>query len=301
MDPAVNHHKRIAREACQLLQETTGVKTRLDSIAPVGGGCINDAICLVTGEGKFFVKSSSLAGALATFEAEVEGLEKLSSSAFRVPSVIAKGLSHDGRAILILEWIDRSNSGDHFFEQLGRSLAEMHNSHRNESFGFDKDNFIGATRQPNPWAKNWIEFWRSSRLGFQFRLAVDKGLLDRSIRTRIDRLLERLDTYLVEPEDAASLLHGDLWSGNIMPGPDGEPVLIDPAAYYGHSEAEFGIITLFGGFDLSFFEAYDEVRPRIDGFATRVELYKLYHLLNHLNLFGASYLDPCLKIIKRYS
>jgi fructosamine-3-kinase len=168
----------------------------------------------------------------------------------------------------------------------------------NSRFGFSADNYIGQTRQKNTGTDSWIEFFRNSRLKVQMELAA--GYFDKDDRQRCQNLLDNLDNYLVEPE-FPSLIHGDLWSGNVMPDQNGSPVLIDPAVYIGHYEADIAMTELFGGFSPEFYDAYHEIIPKESGYAERRDLYNLYHLLNHLNLFGRSYLTAVRRILKRYS
>ena len=167
-------------------------------------------------------------------------------------------------------------------------------------FGFEEDNYIGATPQPNAWTDDWVTFFAEQRLGFQLRLAADNGFGGELARLG-ERLLSRLGELIDEPAEPACLLHGDLWGGNYLCDAEGQPVLIDPAAYYGRREAELAMTTLFGGFDSAFYGAYEEAWPLAPGSAERLEIYKLYHLLNHLNLFGGGYLGGCLGVLRRFA
>ncbi len=153
--------------------------------------------------------------------------------------------------------------------------------------------------QPNPWTRSWLEFFRRHRLGHQLELARRQGRADGELDRLGERLLDRLDQWLDVPGEPPCLLHGDLWSGNFMVGPQGEPVLIDPACYYGHREAELAMTQLFGGFAPEFYAAYEEAWPLPPESAPRVAIYKLYHLLNHLNLFGGSYRGQCVGVLRR--
>ncbi len=267
----------------------------------VGGGCIHDTYWLDTNAGRFFVKSSAATDGAAMLETEARGLECLAQSTLAVPSVLGQGSSPQGRSVLVLTWVESASPARDYPEQLGRGLALMHQQLRHPGYGWSQDNFIGRTPQPNGWMDSWVDFWRSHRLGYQLQLACQNGLLDSSHRQSIQRLLDQLDRWLGEPAGGGSLLHGDLWHGNVLVGSDGQPVLIDPAVYYGPAEAEFGMIGLFGGFEGRFHDAYHEILPRGDGFSERIELYKLYHLLNHLNLFGTSYLPACLDCLRQFS
>ena len=164
-------------------------------------------------------------------------------------------------------------------------------------YGFPQNNFIGARPQNNTWSDSWITFFRDQRLAPQFRDA--DSYFTPADRTKITKLLDNLDRFLVEPEHP-SLLHGDLWAGNVMCGPDGKAMLIDPACYIGHREADLAMTQLFGGFPQAFYEEYKKAAPLQPGYEERRDLYNLYQLLNHLNLFGPTYLGPVLSIVDEY-
>jgi fructosamine-3-kinase len=251
----------------------------------LGGGCINAAARLSDGDRRFFVKVNA-ADRLDMFEAERDGLDELASAeAIRVPIAIAVG-SDRAQSWLILEDIDFGRPGTGSARRAGRALAALHR-HTAPAFGWRRDNTIGATLQPNDWTDTWTDFWREHRLGFQLRLAADRGHGGR-LQHLGERLLMRFDT-LIDHAPPASLLHGDLWGGNIGYAPDGEPVIYDPAVYYGDREADVAMTELFGGFGSDFYAAYREAWPLDAGYAVRRTLYNLYHVLNHLNLFGGGY------------
>ncbi|MDG2014903.1 MAG: fructosamine kinase family protein [Pirellulaceae bacterium] len=292
---------QIATAACHLLAELAGENVQPVAFRPVEGGCINDAIYLETAQHRYFVKSHADLKAAAMFQAEAEGLRCLSRGSLQVPDVVVHGMVDGGPAMLVLDWIESRTPTVHFSEQLGRGLAELHAQVLSKECGWSSDNFLGTSVQRNERRTDWVEFWRENRLSYQLELAFRNGLIATEWRGRCERFLDRLDEVLGFQNAPYSLLHGDLWSGNYMVGNTGEPTLIDPAVYYGQAEADFGIIALFGGFEQRFFDAYHELRPRQDGFTERVEIYKLYHLLNHLNLFGTSYLAPSLAIIQQFS
>jgi len=268
----------------------------------VGGGSINRASRVKLDDGReLFIKENSLRHA-GLFEEEARGLLALRAAAGpRVPEVY--GFFDDGRSqFLLLEWIEAGSRGAGFFSRFGRELAGMHRSNRAPRCGFDRDNHIGATEQQNRWLESWHEFFAERRIGFQVRLARDRGLLDRATATRADRLATKLPNLLPPPDDGeASILHGDLWGGNYLADDEGAPVLIDPAVYYGHRETDLAMTELFGGFGGEFYRAYEDEWPLEPGYRERRDLYNLYHLLNHLNLFGRSYLSQCVSIIHRFS
>ncbi|MCC7044850.1 MAG: fructosamine kinase family protein [Acidobacteria bacterium] len=242
-------------------------------------------------------------------EAEAAGLDALraAASGFVIPRVVATSLpaacgEHEGTEppFLIIEYLAPGNRPRDIHEQIGRHLASLHRTSR-KPFGFHRDTFCGATRQPNPATASWIEFYATSRLGHQIQLAASAGHIDAHDARRLDRLVDRLDTLLLEPVEGPALIHGDLWTGNLLVTDAGTPALIDPAVSFSHREAEFGIMTLFGGFPARVFEAYHEAWPLDAGWRDRHPIYQLYHLLNHLNLFGAGYQAEVMAIARRFA
>lgn len=283
------------------IQMAVGVERR-GSGHSIGGGSINRAsrVDLVDGR-SLFVKENDLSHT-GLFEEEARGLLALrAATGPRAPEVY--GFFDDGRSqFLLIEWIEQGTRSAGFFPRFGQELAAMHRSNRDTRCGFDRDNHIGATEQPNGRLNDWHEFFSERRIGFQARLARDRGLLDRATAMRADRLSSRLPALLPPPDGGeASILHGDLWGGNYLVGEAGEPVLIDPAVYYGHREADLAMTELFGGFGDAFYRAYEDEWPLEPGYRDRRDIYNLYHLLNHLNLFGSSYHGQCVAILQRYS
>lgn len=284
--------------------DATGRAIRIVETTPVGGGCINDArILLLEGGGRLFAKHNASAPE-GLFEREAEGLLALAEpGVLRVPRDPVAGHT-GGTSFLVMEAVPTGRPRAGFFADFGRHLAHLHREtirRTSEPFGFPHDNYIGSTPQPNGWTASWPAFFRERRLGFQLGLARRKGLSDDPLHRLGERLLDRLDDWLDVPEEPACLLHGDLWSGNFLSDDAGEPVLIDPAAYYGHREADLAMTELFGGFDHSFYDAYEAEWPLPPGSPERREIYKLYHLLNHLNLFGRSYRARCMEILQRFA
>jgi len=252
----------------------------------VSGGCINQALVLVSDEARYFVKINEAALA-DMFVAEAEGLQALAGArAVRVPAVICHGV-HGPTAYLVLEYLELGSGSSHTAEFLGQSLASQHRSTQ-PTFGWHRDNTIGSTPQSNRQNPSWVDFFREARLGFQIRLAAERGL-SRQIIARGEQLMDRLDCFFESYRPAASLLHGDLWGGNQSALPDGTPVIFDPAVYYGDRETDIAMTELFGGFSARFYSAYREAWPLADGYVTRKTLYNLYHVLNHFNLFGGGY------------
>ena len=271
----------------------------------ISGGCIADARVATFEDGsKVFVKCA--AGAPEMFRREAEGLRALAAAkAIRVPEVLAVD-----EQSLVLEMIRQAPKKRGFAEAFGQDFAMLHR-HRGKACGFPHDNFIGSTRQPNqpldgPWEQAvddgsaWPEFFMERRLRFQVRLATSEGY-----GHELERLLDRAEARIIELLSAAievpGILHGDLWSGNFIVDDHGEACLIDPAVYYGHREADLAMTRLFGGFEPAFYNAYAEAWPLAPGHEDRLPIYQLYHVLNHLNLFGGGYFGQSKRILQRYA
>jgi fructosamine-3-kinase len=213
-----------------------------------------------------------------------------------VPAVLALR-TDGGRSFLLLEYISGAARVPGYWETFARELAGMHRAETGTKFGFETDNFIGSRKQINTPHDSWIPFFRDCRL--QPQLEAAQKYFSPEDRKKAGNLLSRLDRFLTEP-DLPALLHGDLWSGNMITGNDGKGWLIDPAVYYGHPEADLAMTELFGGFPARFYEAYREAGKQEPGYKDRRDLYNLYHLLNHLNLFGGMYLHEVLRVVERY-
>lgn len=263
---------------------------------PVGGGCINEAFLLHGEQLSCFIKLNQ-ADRLSMFEAEAAGLAAIRASCtLQAPQPLAWGVAGE-RSWLALEYIQFSPPPAGSGALLGERLAAMHGCSA-DAFGWDRDNTIGATPQPNPWTESWIQFLRQQRIGFQLELAAGKGLPAATL-ARGEQLLERLPRLFEGYQPAPSLLHGDLWGGNWCTDSGGNPVVFDPAVYYGDRESDLAMTELFGGFDRDFYAAYRAAWPLDAGYAARRDLYQLYHILNHFNLFAGSYANQALRLIDR--
>lgn len=258
---------------------------RVRKHTPLGGGCINDAYKVSDGERCYFVKTNR-AALRDMFEAEMAGLNEIHASAsIRAPLPIATGVSGQS-AFLVLEHLDlRDSKIDDAL--LGQHLAAMH-AHHQDQFGWFRDNTIGSTLQRNTHGADWPRFWRQHRLGFQLELAARNGYTG-DLQRQGEKLLDAIPLFFAAYQPAPSLLHGDLWSGNVSGLSDGAPVIFDPAVYYGDRETDLAMTELFGGFSPRFYAAYNECAPLDAGYKTRKTLYNLYHILNHANLFGGGY------------
>ncbi len=225
---------------------------------------------------------------------EAEGLQELASAgAIRVPRVFACG-ENDGVAFLATEWLDLGRATRGADAELGTRLAALHRTTAGR-YGWHRDNTCGPTPQRNPWSDDWVAFYRDHRLAFQLDLAARNGY-GGALQSHGARLLERLDRFFEGYTPEASLLHGDLWGGN-WGCCDGEPVIFDPAVYYGDRESDLAMTRLFGGFGRAFYTAYEDAWPLAPGYRERCDLYQLYHVLNHLNLFGSGYLGQAQRLI----
>jgi protein-ribulosamine 3-kinase len=260
---------------------------------PVSGGCISNGMILQTISGRSFFLKTNPGAPEDMFEREAEGLAALGvQDGPRVPIPLSFGDDY-----LLLEDLSPGPRRADYWLEFGRQLARLHN-HISPRFGFPHDNYIGSTPQPNPWTADGYVFFAEHRLLFQAQLARQHGLMEWSQVVRVERLAARLPELI--PNQPASLIHGDLWSGNAITDHTGSPALIDPAAHYGWAEAELGMTNLFGSFPLEFYAAYQEERSLDIDFWERFPLYNLYHLLNHLNLFGRGYSGQVSAILQRY-
>jgi fructosamine-3-kinase len=267
-----------------------------DAAQSVSGGCINAAWRIPSPAGTVFLKTNR-ADAVDLFEAEADGLEALrAAGGVRVPGVLGVGSAADA-AWLLLEWIEPGRPGPATEAALGRGLAVQHRT-GGERYGWRRDNWIGATPQENAATADWADFFAVHRLGFQVDLLETAGSAGRLIAPA-RRLIEGVPALLAGHEARPSLLHGDLWGGNWMTASDGVPVLIDPAVYLGDREADLAMTRLFGGFGADFYAAYETDWPLPDGAGLRRDLYNLYHVLNHVNLFGAGYLGQAERLVRR--
>lgn len=271
----------LAQHLCEAITEATGERFSDATLHNLSGGCINEACCLDNGRRRYFVKLNG-AERLGMFEAEAGALRIIAATeTIRVPQPICCGRA-GGKAYLVLEYITMGGCGSG--AAMGKQLAELHRTTATR-FGWERDNTIGSTPQLNGWEEDWIVFYRERRLRYQFELALRNG----GAFSGWERLLERLPDYFGDYHPEPSLLHGDLWGGNASFDDEGHPVIFDPASYYGDRETDIAFTEMFGGFGGDFYVAYREAWPLHKGYAVRRELYNLYHLLNHFNLFGGDY------------
>lgn len=276
----------LSSDLLQQLQETTGQTLRNPRISSVGGGDINVAYRLQSDNVDWFIKTNR--ASLATmFAAEAAGLRELAAlNEVRVPKVIEHGQC-GGQAYLVLEYIALTGLHGNSARLFGAQLARLHRKAQ-PYFGWPIDNTIGSTPQYNQRHDDWVTFWQTQRLGKQLEFAAGNGYTG-SLQRKGEKLLEKIPVFFTDYRPQPSLLHGDLWGGNASADHKGNPVMYDPACYYGDREADIAMTELFGGFGADFYAAYQAEYALDAGYKTRKTLYNLYHILNHLNLFGGGY------------
>ena len=278
------------------ISDAIGAPFAVESADTVGGGCINTAY-RIQGNGRACFVKMNAPERLPMFEAEAAGLAEIArSNTVRVPQPVCSGGNKEA-SWLVLEYLELRRASNRSMRELASRLALLHKV-TNERFGWARDNTIGATRQVNAFHASWIDFWRENRLGYQLALAAKMGHRGR-LQQQGERLMEKLPAFFEGYAPVPSLLHGDLWSGNAGFLTDGAPVIYDPAVYYGDREADIAMTELFGGFSADFYTYYRHEYPIDAGYARRKELYNLYHVLNHLNLFGGGYGAQAARIIER--
>ena len=264
----------------------------------VSGGDINDAYYVRTEENEYFVKAN-INVEPSFFEVEAYGLHTIrQTNTIHVPEVYYYDTVPSQTLYLIMEWIDGEKSAN-TDEQLGMDLAAMHLTEAPSYYGLDRLSFVGTLPQENRWYPSWTEYYREKRLLPQLKIGLERGSMPANRRKNVEKLLDRIEDYIPE-KPPVSLLHGDLWAGNWMVGPQGIPYLIDPSIVYGDPIFELAMTELFGGFSPVFYRAYQELLPLPDDYEDRKPLYQLFYLLVHLNLFGETYGPSVDRILKRY-
>ena len=276
------------------------IGSSIEHFQSVSGGSINQAAQITAQDGQsYFLKWNSTA-ASDMFPKEEKGLQLLRSaeSGLRIPDIIGSGSTDSGTDFLVMEYIMEGTARSDSAETFGRQLAALHQQ-MEEQFGLDHDNYIGKLPQANAWHRNWVDFFIEQRLQPQLQQAIESRKLSDQVETHFQNLYKELPDMLTD--EPASLLHGDLWSGNYFYDTDGNPVIYDPAAYYGNREIELAFTHLFGGFSTAFYDAYDGVFPVQPGFSERKDIYNLYPLLVHTNLFGGSYARQVQSIVQQFA
>lgn len=285
----------LAKEFLDFLSNIIG--SEINKSESVSGGDISSAYLIQSNKNKYFLKVNGKPWALDMFQAEAKGLEVINNSnAIATPKVIAYD-SFKNVALILMEYVESKRATSKDMELFGSQLAQLHQV-SSKNFGFDDDNFIGSLKQSNIKHKTWNDFYIEERLNPQLQLAISQGLMNNFEVPEIELMKSACLTYFKDIKP--SLLHGDLWSGNYLIASNGQPYLIDPATYFGHCDIDIAMSKLFGGFGNQFYDAYHDVIPKDEFTENRIELYQLYYLLVHLNLFGSSYYGGVKSILKKY-
>ncbi len=290
---AINFHNKIEAILSDKIERTI----LISEVNAVSGGSINNAYCLTTNHDKYFIKKNQADRYPEMFEKEAKGLDLLrESGAIRIPDVIGLG-EFDNTSFLIMEFIESATQKPNFWKQFGQQLAQLHQN-TNSTFGLDHSNYIGSLYQQNNPYNNWTDFYINERLQAQLKLARDNNQIDIATISKFENLYKRLDEIF--PKESPALVHGDLWSGNFMVDEVGQPVIMDPAVYYGHREMDLAMTKLFGGFDDELYDSYNKCYPMEKGWENRVDICNLYPLMVHVNLFGGGYLGQVKSIVSKF-
>jgi protein-ribulosamine 3-kinase len=281
----------------QQIEKATGNCLKEIQLRPLSGGCINNGFEFVTDCGSYFMKTNSADRYPGMFHAEAKGLQTLAETkCIHIPGVVCCG-EFENTAFLVLNFILSVPKTKNYWQGFGQQLAALHQNSCNY-FGLEYDNYIGSIPQSNTQTENLCDFYVTQRLEPLLNKSLENGLADKELARCVDKLCSRLD-QLIPPEKPA-LLHGDLWSGNVMTGPEGGPCLIDPAVYYGHRETDLAFSTLFGAFPEEFYHSYHNIFPLEQGWRKRIDLFNIYPLFVHLLLFGTSYYPQLKSAIAKY-
>ena len=289
--------KEITDSLCTFFNKSNHQEFTIHSAQPLSGGSINNVYLLKANNGQSCIKYNKAGAYPGMFEKEEQGLTILrDANEVKVPGVIT--VQNTGSySYILLEYISSSKRIPRFMEDFGHSLAALHR-HSSVSFGLDHNNFMGSLPQNNTMHDDWSSFFIEERLEPQLMSAKDSGYFSRDDSACFQRLFNQF--HKICPAEKPSLVHGDLWGGNYIISEEGRACLIDPAVYYGHREVDIAMSTLFGGFDPEFYSSYNEAYPMEKGWKERLDIYNLYPLLVHLNLFGAGYLGSIERIIRRF-
>ena len=281
-------------EIAQAITQATKKEFAIANTKSVSGGCINQGYKISGNDAEYFVKLNQ-ASQVEMFVAEALGLKQMyATNAITIPKPICWG-TVDNSSYIVLQWLNLGRGSNESWTEMGRQLAAMHRQGTNSNFGFEVNNTIGSTPQINSWLDNWAEFFAEQRIGYQLKLAKRNG----GNFPDTNKVINAVKNHLIDRQPEASILHGDLWSGNAAITSDGAPVIFDPATYYGDRETDLAMTELFGGFSAAFYRGYNQVWQLDSGYQQRKSIYNLYHILNHFNLFGGGYGNQAARIIKQ--
>lgn len=277
------------------ISQVTGQPFEVGSRRSVSGGCINQGYRLLGSDGRSYFVKINQASRSEMFVAEALGLKQMGATqTIRVPHPICWGMTEQS-SYIVLEWLEFGRPTATAWARMGRQLAAMHRAEAGDRFGWERNNTIGSTPQLNDWSQNWADFFAKRRIGYQLQLARLRG----GNFMEEDRIIEGVGMLLSDRNPTPSLVHGDLWSGNVGMLEAEEPVILDPAVYYGDREADIAMTELFGGFPAAFYQGYQQTFPLDEGYARRKNIYNLYHILNHFNLFGGGYARQAQHLIQQ--
>jgi fructosamine-3-kinase len=275
------------------ISNATNTSFTISNSRSIGGGCINQGYRINSGDRAYFVKLNQ-ASQVEMFIAEALGLQQMAATqTITVPQAICWGVA-DSSSYLVLEWLDLGGGDNQAWQQMGSQLAAMHRVETSRQFGWDLNNTIGSTPQINTWNNSWADFFAEQRIGYQLQLAKRRG----GNFPDTQQVIEKVRQILQDRQPEISLVHGDLWSGNGAITSKGEPVILDPATYYGDREVDIAMTELFGGFPAAFYRGYNQTWQLDRGYQQRKNSYNLYHILNHFNLFGGGYSSQANRMIQ---
>jgi protein-ribulosamine 3-kinase len=287
----------VSQHIILFLQAQTSKPVIIQSSVPLGGGCINEVVRINTSAGEFVVKYNLATAFPGMFECEAAGLQLLRNAGeIHIPEVIHKDIVEQ-YSYLLLEFVPSGNRIHDFWVIFGRSLANLH-KHTHSQFGLNHDNYIGSLPQQNRLHQDWTAFFIFERLEPMVRLARNKSDISSQVAGRFELLYSKLPNLI--PVELPALLHGDLWNGNYIIDNKGLPCLIDPAVYFGHREMDLAMTRLFGGFALEFYQSYQDTFPLENEWDDRTDLFNLYPLLVHVNLFGGGYASQVKRILDHF-
>ena len=279
-------------EIARTITQATGQEFTIAKTNSVSGGCINQGYKISSDQAEYFVKLND-ASEIEMFVAEAIGLKQMyATRTITVPQPICYG-TIENSSYIVLQWLDLGRGSSQSYLEMGRQLAAMHRQGKSERFGWERNNTIGSTPQINTQTNNWADFFAEQRIGYQLKLAKRRG----GSFPDTDKVVEAVRNKLADRQPQASLVHGDLWSGNAAIAADGSPVILDPATYYGDRETDIAMTELFGGFPAAFYQGYNQAWQLEGGYQQRKSIYNLYHVLNHFNLFGGGYANQAKRII----
>jgi fructosamine-3-kinase len=281
-------------EIAQAISRETEQEFAIANTKSVSGGCINQGYRVSSKDRIYFVKLNDVSK-VDMFAAEALGLKQIyATKTITVPQAICWGTAANS-SYLVLQWLDLGGGSNQSWTEMGRQLAAMHRVKTSKDFGWSRNNTIGSTPQINTWMDNWADFFAEQRIRYQLKLAKRRG----GNFPEQNRVVDAVRNKLAERQPQASLVHGDLWSGNAAVSSDGAPIILDPATYYGDRETDLAMTELFGGFPTAFYHGYNEAWSLDSGYGQRKSIYNLYHVLNHFNLFGGGYANQAQTIIQR--